>query len=136
MYDQLRSLTYRLFNGRPQLSGLWERFGDRFAGCVMLVETTPKGLRGRITHVPAIMRQYGWCVGDVKWKDLKAGGLMAYRLRELYKEVDRETGDLNQSRFAESQLGFVGPDEIVVIPCEGGPIRSTRWCRVGGAPSE
>ena len=92
MYDQIRSITYRLFGGRTELLGRWERVGDDFAGCVVLVERTPQGLQGRITYVPLTMEPYGWRLGDVKWKDFAARRVLGYRVQDLFKEIDPATG--------------------------------------------
>lgn len=131
MYDQLRSFAYRLSRGQTYLPGLWERVGDTFAGCGVLIENTSQGLRGRITYVPAKMRHYGWQVGDVKWKGFVRGRMFAYQVEEMYKEVDRDTGKFKGAGFVEASIGFIGPDEIVVFPHGRRGVQSTRWCRSG-----
>ncbi len=132
MFDQIRSFAYGLSGKRTQVAGLWERVDDHFAGCVVLVKETEHGLQGQITYVPPAMRRYGWVIGDLKWKGFTSSRLLAYRLRELYKEVDSRTGELRQYRYTEARLGFIDPDEIVVIPLGGSAsVRNTRWRRSG-----
>ena len=131
MYDELRSLAYRFSRGRTRLPGLWERVGDSFAGCGVLIEKKSHGLRGRITYVPPEMRHYGWQVGDVKWQGFVAGGLLAYRVQELYKEIDRNTGKIKNAGFMEARIGFIGPNEMVVFPRGLGGVQNTRWYRSG-----
>ena len=129
MYDLLRSLSYRVLGGRTELLGAWERVGDSFAGCVVRVERTPQGVQGQITYVPLAMEPYGWQIGDVKWKDFVPRRVVGYRVQDLFKELDPETGRVKRTGFAESRIRFVGPDEIVVLPRGGTAVRSTRWCR-------
>ena len=131
MFEQIHSLVYRFSGGSIYLPGLWERVGDRFEGCSVLVELTPGGLQGRITYVPVAMRRCGWKVGDVKWKDFTRGRLAAYQVQELVKEFDQRSGEIRNCRFTQARIGFLGADEMVVIPRAGEAIPSTRWRRCG-----
>lgn len=97
----------------------------------MLIEKKAQGLQGRITYVPAKMRQYGWRVGDVKWKGFTAARLFAYHIQEQYKEIDRDTGKIKNAGYIIARIGFVGPDEIVVFPRGRSGVQNTRWYRSG-----
>ena len=131
MQDELRSIVYRFSHRQSCLLGLWERVGDSFAGCGVLVEATLHGLQGRITYVPPEMRLFGWQVGDTKWKGIVEGRLFAFRAQELYKETGRATGKMKSCGFVEARIGFVAAHEIVVFPHGRPGIQNTRWIRSG-----
>ncbi len=128
MFQILRSVAY-LLSGKPLvLQGLWERVGDDFAGCLILVEEVSDELTGRVTYAPALMRQYGWQVGDLKWKSIRSGRIPAFRIQELFKELDSTTSLVRKSSYQPAQIYFVHEDEFVVTNSAWAG-RNTRWQR-------
>ncbi len=130
MFERVRSLAYSMLGRPASLPGLWERVGDDFAGCLILVEAAGEGLQGRITYVPALMRQYGWKVGDVKWRKISPGTIPAFRMEDLFKELDPDTNKLKRTSYEHAQLYFLREDEFVVMT-SGSTGRNTRWQRSG-----
>ena len=78
--QRLQHLAHSLSRKPTVLTGLWERVEDNFSGCVILVEEVDGELQGRITYVPALMRRYGWQVGDIKWRSISSFERPGFRL--------------------------------------------------------
>ena len=134
MFERVRSLAYSLSGHAADLPGLWERVGDDFAGCLILVEDCAAGLQGRITYVPALMRQYGWKVGDIKWRSIAADGTAAYRIEDLSKEFDAQANSVRRTDYGPAKLYFLGVNEFAVITGQRGG-RNSRWRRSANVTS-
>ena len=127
MFERFRSLAYSFTGAQPALPGLWERVRDDFHGCLILIEENG-GLQGRITYVPALMRQYGWKVGDVKWRNISAAGTATFQADDLFKELDPDTNQVKSEKYHAARLCFLSADEFAVI-ASGPSGRNTRWRR-------
>lgn len=130
MFETIRRQAYLLRGRNPPVSGLWERTGDDFAGCVVIVEPVGKQLQGRITEVPAAMRNVGWVVGDVKWKSIHTAGRNRYRLMDLFKSYDTSNTRLLQSRYQPARLHFYSDKRFYVVPDEAPQGSTTYWLRI------
>ena len=109
---------------------MWERTGDHFAGCLILVEPVDGQWQGRITYLPTGMSNYGWKVGDIKWRDIRKLRWQTYSLMDLHKQINPETFELQKSNYQEVRLRMVSGSELVVSPAAGAVgSRSTRWQR-------
>ena len=128
MFERFRSLAYSLTGGAVSLPGLWERVGDDFAGCLILVEDVDSTLQGRITYVPSLMRHYGWKVGDIKWRNMTPRGGAGFHIDDLFKELDPDTNQVKRSTYHKARLYFLNADEFTVI-ASGHSGRNTRWRR-------
>jgi hypothetical protein len=102
-----------LFSGEGSLEGRWERVGDRFAGCVIEVEPEKNGtqnLRGRIVHLPPSMATAGWIVGDIKWQSIQPAAKGTWKLDDLRKHFETQTGRVIKMDFQpyRATLGLGG----------------------------
>ena len=129
MFERVRSLGFKIMGKEASVHGLWERFGDDFEGCVILVEEVAEGLRGRITYVPATMRRFGWMVGDIKWRNMRRGRVAAFKVDDLFKELDHDTQKLKKTTYEEARIYFLSDSELIVMAGSRG--RPTRWRRSG-----
>lgn len=128
MLERFRSLAYAITGGAAALPGLWERIGDDFSGCLILVEPNVASLQGRVTYVPSLMRHYGWKVGDIKWRNMNPGSGASYHIEDLFKELDPDTNHVRKSTYHQAKLYFLAVDEFTVI-ASGHRGRNTRWRR-------
>jgi hypothetical protein len=74
--------------------GLWQRTGDRFAGCVLRVEKTGAELVGRA----------GWVEGDLKWRNLVRNARGDWRMQDLRKHYDTRTATVTMVDYLEYRL--------------------------------
>lgn len=112
----------------PSLEGVWERRGDAFAGCRVEVAPAAAGLRGIIVHVPDRMLEFGWLTGDAKWTSILRAGPCLYRLDDLHKVVDRESGKV--SAFYRSATLRLADDDLAELRTLDRPDRAQEWRRI------
>ena len=134
MFERFRSFAFSVTGGAAALPGLWERVGDDFRGCLILVERTESGWQGRITYVPALMRQYGWKVGDLKWRNLQPAGAAMFTAEDLFIELDPDTNKVCKATYHAARLCFLASDAFAVVTSGRGG-RNTRWRRSAHAKS-
>ena len=135
MLERIRSLAYSLTSEPASLPGLWERVNDDFQGCLILVEENTDQLQGRITYVPALMRRYGWMVGDIKWRNINCVGAAAFTTEDLFKELDPDTNEVSRTTYQSARLYFLNSDEFALVTSGRGG-RNSRWRRSGKAASK
>ena len=132
MFERFRSLAYAMTGKPVALPGLWERVGDDFQGCLILVEESLSGLQGRITYVPARMRRFGWKVGDIKWRSISTSAGAAYAAEDLFKELDPDTNQVRNEVYQLAKLYFTAADEFTLVTSQQGG-RNSRWQRTAHA---
>jgi hypothetical protein len=84
--------------------GLWQRTGDRFAGCVLRVEKAGSELVGRIVVLPESMARAGWVEGDLKWRNLVRNARGDWRMQDLRKHYDTRTATVTMVDYLEYRL--------------------------------
>ncbi len=96
--------VFFLFGGGASPEGLWERKGDRFAGCVLRVEGMDGELVGKIATLPESMSRAGWQVGDLKWRNIRRAGSGLWRLQDLRKHYDTRSASVFMVDYREYNL--------------------------------
>ena len=121
------------FTDEPGLQGVWERTGDHFAGCRIEIRSEDNRWRGRLIRILEKMEKFGWQTGDEKWIDIERLAVGHYRLRDLYKVLNTDTGHVSEF-YKESLLDFLSDNEITISPelKEDEP-RSQTWKRIDSA---
>lgn len=123
-----------MMSGRPvELPGLWERVGDNFAGCTVMVRSTEQGLQGQVTCVTPVMRQYGWNLGDLKWRQIKAEAKTTFSLEDMFIELDPDTRELRRVTYEPAKIYFLSAEYFSLISLTHGG-RRTYWQRSGRLP--
>ncbi|MDH4469398.1 MAG: hypothetical protein QE493_00285 [Verrucomicrobiae bacterium] len=75
---------------RSELTGIWERAGDEFSGCLICVEQEKNELVGKIIVSTPQMYSAGWSVGDRKWRCIQGDLEGRWQLLDLKKEYDTQ----------------------------------------------
>jgi hypothetical protein len=125
MFEWWNRFTYSLGRESPPLEGIWERIGDDFAGCRIVIRDLDQG--GLLVNLAPRMREVGWQVGDRKWQAFHRRTLRLWEFEDLYKEYDLRTQAVHAS-YHPSQIIFVGPDSLETRH-PGRPRQ--KWLRVG-----
>ena len=97
------------------LSGIWIRTGDSFAG--MIIEILPVGDNAAATvwDVPAAATSYGFRVGDVKIKDFAPVGPAAFHAKGLVKQtIDGDEGVEVTADYTDIRLELLDPNRLRV----------------------
>jgi hypothetical protein len=93
-----------LFGGRSSPEGLWERTGDKFAGCVLRVVEMDGELVGKIAILPESMSRAGWHVGDLKWRNIKRVDSKQWQLQDLRMHYDTRKASVVMVDYREYKL--------------------------------
>ena len=83
-----------------QIGGHWERYGDKFSGCVVGIEISGDEIIGRLIIVPSSMRIYGWNEGDLKWRHIRPRRFRRhYHFLDLVKHYDSTSGSVIDVKY-------------------------------------
>ena len=133
MLERLRSFGYALTGSQAEILGLWERVGDNFAGCTVMVSPHGEGLQGQITSLTPTMRQYGWGLGDLKWRRIASVSGVTFQLEDMFKELDPDTRELKRVTYQPAKIYFLSADSFSLVSLTHGG-RRTYWQRSGRLP--
>lgn len=116
----------------PSLLGLWQRIGDKFAGCVLSVHLVKSQPTAIIFSITKEMVEYGWKVGDVKWKSIRRDSVGRYVVDDLYKTLNRKQKSIKEE-YHPAQLEFTSDNVIKTTALEyveSSGSGTQRWRRV------
>ncbi|MDE0282957.1 MAG: hypothetical protein OXN26_00200 [Gammaproteobacteria bacterium] len=133
MFASIRRIADFLLGAEPSLLGAWQRVGDNFSGCRIVVEQTEDGLQGRLVYVPDRMQNAGWSVGEIKWGRIVRTFGAAYLLQDKQKLFDTRRQAVAGSASCEARLRFVNNNEITVVPRALDQGSFSRWRRVNAS---
>lgn len=130
LFDQIHSTITRR---EHELSGLWERYGDAFEGCTVLVDEEEGRLIGTLTQLPGKMGQFGWAVGDIKWRAIRRIGKNRYGIQDLFKEIDAATRSISAMTYQPAGIRLVSAGELVLrcSPEAPSPFPTQHWRKIG-----
>lgn len=123
------------FTGREhEIIGLWERRGDTFEGCTILINENEDGrLSGTITRLPKAMTKFGWMTGDLKWRRIHRIRRNQYALEDLFKEVNPETGALRDYKYRPAEIRLSGHNRLTLRTRANAstPFSTQHWQKIG-----
>jgi len=92
-----------------QLQGKWTRIGDEWAGMAIAIEDFENGYEGRLIHVPEKASEWGFVVGDVKWKINKTA--LTDKDKVLFEDMYLRSYS-RYITYRESQMLIISEDTI------------------------
>ena len=128
IFNRIRSFGYSLAGSTPELIGVWERTGDNFAGCTVVISNSNEGFSGYVTSVPPAMQRCGWLVGDKKWINFHSRSRTSWTVSDLAKQYDIERLVVTDAVYTKAPLNFVADD---CFGLKSDRHTSTTWIRAG-----
>ncbi len=131
----LATLFFTACNNQKEadkIIGKWERFDDHAAGSILVVKKTGTNYEASLEHISGVLSDYGFEIGDIKWRNITHIENNQYTGEDLLKSVDR-TGEIVQTRYDAVGLSLVASDILQLKGLEEGEESigtNQRWRRL------
>lgn len=114
-----------------ELEGIWERHGDEFEGCHIKVEREEHELIGKIIWITPEMLNYGWSVGDKKWRRIEGNEEIGWQLMDLRKQYDTASKKVLSTDYAHYWLSLSGKRKLRLHQSKLPLFAAQIWKKVG-----
>lgn len=132
LFIMLFSLSSCTNEEEKKIVGFWERYDDRAAGTIVVVEKVNGHFEGKIIRVSGELKEDGFVENDVKWRNILPKTDTYFVGEDLTKGIDKE-GNVKLLSYDDVYFEIVAEDILRVTYYANGSDdfgKKQKWKRI------